>query len=54
MYGEHLDEGLIEMEFKDMEFIENEFLSIGEIKKDLTLYELQEDSPTISGEEGFL
>ncbi len=52
MYGEHPDGGMTEVLSRDVEFIENEFPSIGEIKKDLQLYELQEDSPIIIGEGG--
>ena len=54
MLGEHPDRGMIEVVSKDMEFIEYEFSSIGEIRKDLELYELQEDSPTILSEGGEL
>ena len=40
MYGEHLNGGMIEIESRNVDFLKNEFPSIGEIKKDLELYEL--------------
>jgi len=38
MYGEHPTGRMIEIEFRNIDFLEDEFLSIGEIKKDLELY----------------
>ena len=41
MYGERPNGGMTEMYSRTVEFFENEFLSVGEIKKDLVLYELR-------------
>jgi len=43
MYGEHPNGGMTEIESRNVDFFEDEFPSIGEIKKDLELYELQQD-----------
>jgi len=43
MYGEHLNGGMTEVESRNVDFLEDEFLSIGEIKKDLEFYELRLD-----------
>jgi len=43
MYGEHLNNGMTEIESSNVDFLEDEFPSIGEIKKNLELYELQQD-----------
>ena len=40
MYGKHLDGGIIEIESRSVDLLEDEFPNIGEIKKDLKLYEL--------------
>jgi len=40
MYGEHRNGGLTEVDSRNVEFLEDEFPSIGEIKQDMTLYEL--------------
>jgi len=40
MYGEHPNGGMIEIESCNVDFLEDEFPSIGEIKKDFKLYEL--------------
>ena len=42
MYGEHPDGGMTEIESRNVDFLENDFPSIGEVKKDLELYELGE------------
>ena len=42
MYGEHSDGGMIEIEPRDVNFIEDDFPSISEAKQELQLYELQE------------
>ena len=42
MYGEHSHSGMIEIESRDFNFIEDDFSSINEAKQDLQLYELQE------------
>ena len=41
-YGEHSDGGMTEIESRDVNFIEDDFPSISEVKQDLLLYELQE------------
>jgi len=53
MYGEHSNGGMTEIECRNVDFLENEFLSVGEIKKDLELYGLQQDlQPSLAeGEE---
>ena len=49
MYGEHLNNGMTEIESSNVDFLEDEFPSIGEIKKNLELYELQQDlQPSLS------
>ena len=40
MYAEHPNGGMTEIESRNVDFLEDEFLSIGEIKKELELYEL--------------
>lgn len=44
MYGEHPNGGMTEVDSRNVNFLEDEFPSIGEIKKDLELYELQQPS----------
>ena len=41
MYREHPNGGVTEIESHNVDFLEDEFPSVGEIKKDLELYELQ-------------
>jgi len=41
MYGERLDGGMIEIESRDIDFIENNFPSITNAKESLDLYELE-------------
>jgi len=50
MYGEHPNGGMTEIESRNVDFLEDEFLSIGETKKDLELYELQQDLQPSLGE----
>ena len=50
MYGEHLDGGMTEVDSRNVEFFEDEFLSIGEIKQDIALYELPLDDQLSLGE----
>ena len=45
-YKEHLNGGTTDDDSLNVEFIKNEFPSIGEIKKDVELYELQQDLQT--------
>ena len=40
MYREHPDGGMKEIDSKNVNFLENEFPSIGEVKRDSQLYEL--------------
>ena len=42
MYGEHYDEGLTEVDSRDIDFLEDDFPSIREIKFSLELYQLEE------------
>ena len=50
MYGEHLDGGMIEVDSRNVDFLEDEFPRVSEIKKDLVLYELQLDNQLSLGE----
>jgi len=50
MFGEHPDGGMTEVDSCNVDFLEDEFLSIGEIKKDLALYELPLDDQLSLGE----
>ena len=43
MYGEHHTGGMTEVDSCNVEFLEDEFPSIGEIKNDLALFELPLD-----------
>ena len=47
MYGEHPNGGMIEIESRDINFIETDFPNIGEANRDLDLYELEEDEGTL-------
>jgi len=50
MYREHPNGGMTEIESRNVDFLEDEFPSIGEIKKDLKLYKLQQDlQPSLGG-----
>ncbi|KAK2973354.1 hypothetical protein RJ640_015109 [Escallonia rubra] len=55
MYGEHPNGGRTEIEYRDVDFIEGDFPSIGDASKNLDLYELEEveanlPSPSEGGE----
>jgi transposase InsO family protein len=53
MYGEHSNGGMIEIESRDIDFIETDFPSIGDANRDFDLYELEEDEGTLpSSSEG--
>ena len=56
MFGEHPDGGKIEVDSLDVDFIENNFPSIGDVNESLDLYELEELSgvPLSSSEGGEL
>ena len=43
MYGKHPNGGMTEIKSRDIDFIENDFPSIGNANRDLDLYELEED-----------
>ncbi|KAK2969350.1 hypothetical protein RJ640_028839 [Escallonia rubra] len=47
MYGEHPNGGRTEIESRDVDFIENDFPSIGDASKNLDLYELEEVEATL-------
>ncbi|WRX12315.1 Integrase [Theobroma cacao] len=51
MYGEHLDGGLTEMESRDVDFLEDDFPTIGEVKENLELYEMEEPQENVSQHE---
>ena len=42
MFGEHPDGGKTEVDSRNINFIENDFPSIGDVNESLDLYELQE------------
>ena len=50
MYWEHPNGGMTEIESRNVDFLDDEFPSVGEIKKDLELYELQQDLQPFLGE----
>jgi len=54
MYGEHPDGGMTEVESRDIDFLENDYPTTGDAKRDLDLYELEdaEDVQPISSEGG--
>jgi len=43
IYEKHPNGSITEIDSRNVDFLENVFLSIGEIRKDLELYELQQD-----------
>ena len=51
MYGEHPNDGMEEVDSRNVDFLEDEFPSIGEVKKDSQLYELQQDLSLGEGED---
>jgi len=51
MYGEHLNGGMKEVDSKLVDFLEDEFPSIGEVKKDSPLYELRQEVSLGEGED---
>ena len=50
MYGEHPNGGTTEIESRNVNFLEDEFPSVCDFKKDLELYELQQDLQPSLGE----
>ena len=49
MYGEHPEGGMVEIDSRDVNFMENEFPNVGELKQNLELYELQEPNTSEGG-----
>ena len=43
MYGEHPNGGMTEIDSRNVDFLEDECPTIGEVKKDVELFELQQD-----------
>ena len=50
MFEEHLNGGIMEIDSRNIEFLDDEFPRVGEIKKDLKLYELQQNGLLSLGE----
>ena len=50
MYGEHPNGGMTEIDSHNVDFLEDEFPTIGEVKKDVELIELQQNIPPSFGE----
>ena len=50
MYGEHPNGGMTEIDSRNVDFLEDEFPTIGEVKKDVELFELQQNIPPSFGE----
>lgn len=48
MFGEIPNEGTTEIEFQDVDFLENVFPSMGEMKKHVKVYEFEEASEHIT------
>ena len=51
MYEEYSNGGMIEIDSYNVDFLEDEFPTIGEVKKDAELFELQQDIQQFFGEE---
>jgi len=51
MYGEHPNGGIKEVDSRNVDFLEDELPSIGEVKKDSPLYDLQQDVSLAEGED---
>jgi len=43
MYGEHTNGGMTEIDSHNVDFLEDEFPTVGEVRKDVQLFELQQD-----------
>jgi len=43
MYGEHPNSGMTDIDSHNVDFLEDEFPTIGEVKKDIELFELHQD-----------
>ncbi|KAL8487996.1 hypothetical protein ACS0TY_023861 [Phlomoides rotata] len=42
MYGKHSDRGMIKIDSRNVNLLEEEFPTIGEVKRNIELYELQD------------
>ena len=51
MYEEHPNGGMKEVDSRNVDFLEDEFPSIGGVKKDSSLYELQQNVSLGEGED---
>jgi len=51
MYGEHPNGGMKEVDSRNVDFLEDDFPSIGEVRKDSQLHELQQDLSLDEGED---
>ena len=51
IYREHPNGGMKEVDSRNVDFLEDEFPSLGEVKKDSQLYELQQDLTLGEGED---
>ena len=49
MYGEHPEGGMVEIDSRDVNFLENEFPNVGELKENFELYELEESNTSEGG-----
>ena len=50
MYAEHPNDGMIEIDSRNVDFLEDEFPAIDEVKKDIELFELQQNIQPSFGE----
>ena len=50
MYKEHPNGGVTKIDSHSVDFLEDEFLSIGEVKKDIELFKLQQNIQPSLGE----
>ena len=50
MYDEHPNDGMTEIDSRNVDFLEDEFPTISEIKKDVERFELQQDIQQPFGE----
>jgi len=50
MHGEHPNGGMTEIDSRNVDFLKNEFPTIGEFKKDVELFELQQNIQPSFGE----
>ena len=50
MYGKHPNGGMTEIDSRNVDFLEDEFPTIGEVNKDVELFELQQNIQLSFGE----